>query len=73
MANITVVDFSGNPNAQSIEHIRFDHTSDYLVVESNTVVIRSDDEYDKSEKSLVRIDDIDNLIKALQYIKEKHA
>lgn len=71
---IRVVDFSEGGkeiDEWSEEHIKFDDSGDYLHVNGEVIEIYSA-EHDCTT-ALVRREHINNLIQALNYLKEKHA
>ena len=74
MDNIRVVDFSTGAETTKepcVEHVKFDDSGDHLYV-NNDVVDLFCSERNKTI-GLVRIDQLDNLIRALNYIRDNHS
>ncbi len=66
----TIIDFSTKkPNAQ--EQIKYDGSADYLT--ASTTMVKFHSGSTNLDTAIVMIHDIDNLIKALEYIKSQYS
>lgn len=77
MSNITILDFTQSevPDTKIVEHYKFDGSDDYLVVDQMGSIILHCTNLNRDESEgipLVTIRDINNLINALTYIKNKY-
>lgn len=74
MANIKVIDFSTDvppeEDVDVIEHLKVDNSADYLYVDKSGHIRIHCAQHHGEDIAIINIDYVDNLIKALQYIKQ---